>query len=108
MTDLLDHCIHKHDQSRSKIEAFSVVKGCEGGVTLTERNIHIDLSRYDHLNIGETDSIVLSYKVVSEFGLELPKVACFFVEGTENQPKLWGCSFEVEKKQSSNVSVQLA
>ena len=107
MTDLLDHCIHKHDQSRSKIEAFSVVKGCEGGVTLTERNIHIDLSRYDHLNIGETDSIVLSYKVVSEFGLELPKVACFFVEGTENQPIISSSSFDVKPQKCGHMTVEI-
>lgn len=72
MTDILEHFTHDHGQSRPKIEAFSVVKGCESGVTLTERNIHIDLSPYAHLNVGETDSIVLSYIVVSEFGLELP------------------------------------
>jgi len=107
MTDLLDHCIHKHDQSRSKIEAFSVVKGCEGGVTLTERNIHIDLSRYDHLNIGETDSIVLSYKVVSEFGLELPQVAYFFVEGTENQPIISSSSFDVKPQKCGHMTVEI-
>ena len=107
MTDLLDHCTHKHGQSRSKIEAFSVVKGCKSGVTLTERSIHIDLSRYDHLNVGETDSILLSYKVVSEFGLELPKVAYFFVEGTENQPIVSSSSFDVKPQKCGHMMVEI-
>ena len=107
MTDILEHFTHDHGQSRPKIEAFSVVKGCESGVTLTERNIHIDLSPYAHLNVGETDSIVLSYKVVSEFGLELPKVAYFFVEGTENQPIVSSSSFDVKSQKCGHMTVEI-
>ena len=98
--------IDQQISGRHKIEDFNVIKGCGSSVTLHERDINVNLFGYSHLNSGETDSIVLSYTVVDEFGLELPKLAYLFVEGTKTLPKLICSSFDIKTQTSSNIIMQ--
>ena len=106
MTHLSSYSTDHSGSDSYKIEDFNVIKGCENSVTLHERDININLSRYARLNSGENDTIILSYKIVDPFGLELPKLAYLFVEGAEGLPKLLCSSFDIKEHACGNVTLK--
>jgi len=108
MTYKLDQYSDSQSLPTYQVRDFQVAQGCVSSVALDGQDVSINLSGFSHLKTGENESIVISYKIVDAFGLELPKLAVLQVEGTQAKPKLHCAPLKISKSNEQVISVQIA
>ena len=105
--DLLQGASDPDTSDVLNVDALTLDSGDASGVTVGTNSLTIDPSAYNHLAVGESETIVYSFNVVDGNGGSVSQTAMITVTGANDGPSVAGVIAETASEDAASFSVDL-